>query len=156
MSRWKRVWVGIKGTRPRRYRRGWQAVKFPNADHYSEHFSRRELNCKCGCVPSAAVQKELTVLAEGLEALRALLGPLTVLSGHRCLKRNVQVGGAIASKHMTGEAADLHVPFGKQDEYVEAATKVPMFRDGGVGVYPNGGVHVDHRGYRARWSSWSR
>jgi uncharacterized protein YcbK (DUF882 family) len=39
---------------------------------------------------------------------------------------------------------------------VEAANDVPMFQGGGIGVYPNGGVHVDHREYRARWNSWSR
>jgi hypothetical protein len=37
---------------------------------------------------------------------------------------------------------------------IAAALKVRAFRDGGIGTYPTGDLHVDYRGWRARWSSW--
>lgn len=133
------------------------AVQYPTATHYSKNFARTELNCKCGCKPSPLVERNLTELAEGLETVRAELGHgIAVLSGHRCTKRNDAVGGARNSRHILGEAADLLVPGGKQNEFVQAAMTVGIFRDGGIGIYPNGGVHVDHRPWVARWNSWSR
>lgn len=156
MKRFRRVWVRIKKSKPTRWKRGWSRITYPNATHYSENFTRAELECKCGCVAPEAIKKELLILSAGLEEMRKDLGPLMILSGYRCKKRNDQVKGARNSQHMKGTAADFHVPKGKQDEYVAAAMRVKMFRDGGIGVYPAGGVHVDHRGYRARWNSFTR
>lgn len=133
-----------------------EKVQYPTKTHYSEHFTRAELQCKCGCEPSAAVEANLTELAKDLELMRLELGAMSIVSGHRCRARNDAVGGARDSRHIYGEAADLAVPNGKQAEYVKAAEKVPAFRNGGIGVYPHGGVHVDHRPWIARWNSWSR
>lgn len=131
------------------------AVRYPTATHYSRNFTRDELDCNCGCVTPAAVERELTLLAADLEILRGELGgPLGVLGAYRCAAHNRAVNGAVNSQHLYGKAADLAVPNGGQSRYVNAATRVPAFRDGGVGVYPGGGVHVDRRGWRARWSSW--
>lgn len=140
-------------------------VKYPTRTHYSEHFSRAELNCKgtdapgdCGCNrknPSRAKQRKLAALARDLEKMRkALGGKLGITSGYRCDVHNRYVDGAIDSQHRKATAADLAVPNGEQQEYVAAAETVPAFRNGGIGIYPNGGVHVDRRGWRARWSSW--
>lgn len=131
--------------------------RYPNKTHYSPHFSREELECKCGCTPNRWVKRRLRVLAVQLERMRKVLGhDIGVLSGYRCRKRNDQVGGAKNSQHLYGRAADLAVPAGKQMEYVSAALKVPRFRKGGIGIYPNGGVHVDTRTVTARWNSWGR
>lgn len=133
----------------------FEIVEFPNATHYSKHFSRAELDCKCGCKTPANIERELTKLASDLEALRLELGEgLGILSGYRCPARNKAVGGASQSQHMTGRAADLAVPTGQQDRFVKAALTVPSFAKGGVGVYPAGGVHVDRRGWVARWTSF--
>lgn len=156
MPEYTSVWVRIKGTKPRRWKKGWKKVSYPTATHYSKHFTRAELECKCGCAVPALVEKELTILAKGLERIRKQLGPLSILSGYRCKTQNDKVGGARNSQHLLGTAADLLVPHGKQNQYVAAALRVKMFHDGGIGVYPNGGVHVDHRGYRARWTSFTR
>lgn len=139
----------------------FQIVEYPNATHYSEHFTRAELNCKgpecAGKQPPAEIQKELAKLAQDLEKLRTRLGTgLGVMSGYRCPVRNKAVGGASQSMHMTGKAADLIVLEGQQDRYVAASNTVPAFNHGGIGVYPHGGVHVDRRGWFARWSDWVR
>jgi len=151
---YKRVWVRIKGSKPRRFKRGWQRVAYPTATKYSPNFTRQELDCRCGCHTPHAIAVELGKLARDLEQMREALGPIKILSGYRCVKRNTEVNGAVNSQHLYGKAADLLVPPGQQVQYVAAAYKVPAFREGGVGIYPNGGVHVDRRGWRARWDSW--
>lgn len=46
-----------------------------------------------------------------LEPLRQHFNvPITISSGFRCPKLNALVGGATNSQHMTGEAADIHIP----------------------------------------------
>lgn len=130
------------------------APTYPNALRYSEHFSRVELDCKCGCRTPPGIERELAKLARDLETLRLDIGSLGVRSGYRCAAYNKVVGGASKSQHMSGKAADLVVPSGKQDRYVAAAKRIPSFNGGGIGVYPNGGVHVDRRGWVARWDSF--
>jgi uncharacterized protein YcbK (DUF882 family) len=131
--------------------------RYPNKTHYSKHFTRAELNCKCGCRAPLRIRLRLRRLARNLERMRRKLGHgMGITSGYRCPKHNAAVGGARDSQHMYGRAADLTVPSGRQAEYVLAASRVAAFRNGGIGVYPNGGVHVDIRGYRARWNSWGR
>lgn len=157
-ARYRRVWKRIPGTKPRRYRRVWQRIAYPTATHYSPNFTRAELDCRCGCATPHTIQTELGKLARDLEHLRTNLGDksLTILSGYRCAAHNRKVGGASQSQHLTGRGADLGVPTGQQNRYVLAATAVPAFKAGGIGVYANGGVHVDRRGWVARWNSWSR
>jgi hypothetical protein len=53
----------------------------------------------------------LTRLAQGLEQVRALLGhPLAISSAYRCPELNAIIGGAPASQHVLGEAADFDCP----------------------------------------------
>lgn len=62
--------------------------------------------------PPAAVVAELRRLAEAiLQPLRNHLGrPIVVSSGYRSPAVNAAVGGALASAHMSGRAADITVP----------------------------------------------
>lgn len=55
------------------------------------------------------VEANLDALAEQvLEPARQQFGgPVVVNSGYRCLKHNLEVGGAVNSQHMKGEAADV-------------------------------------------------
>lgn len=82
-----------------------------------KHFSINELTksatatrLKIDNTPTEAVRKSLTALVDNiLDPLRAAWGaPLIVSSGYRCPKLNKAVGGAKASQHMLGEAADIH------------------------------------------------
>ena len=51
------------------------------------------------------------ICEEILEPLRAFAGqPIIIGSGFRCPALNKAVGGVKNSQHMTGEAADIHLP----------------------------------------------
>ncbi len=124
---------------------------FPNKTHYSAHFSRRELECHCGCDAPADVESNLARLAIQLEALRAVLGsPLHINSGYRCRAYNSRIGGAVESQHMSGKAADLSGRLVKPRAIARAAEQIPAFRMGGIGRYPTF-THVDIRPGTARW-----
>lgn len=60
--------------------------------------------------PDATAKKNLELLVENiLDPLREAWGaPIIVSSGYRCPKLNRAVGGAKASQHMLGQAADIH------------------------------------------------
>jgi zinc D-Ala-D-Ala carboxypeptidase len=72
--------------------------------------------------PPPEIVPNLKRLAEGLEAVRALLGaPLEISSGYRCAALNETVGGASASQHVQGLAADFACPgFGTPLEVAHA------------------------------------
>lgn len=62
--------------------------------------------------PSEQVISNLKLLCEQvLEPLRVHFNcPITIDSGYRSLALNKAVGGVKNSQHMTGEAADIHLP----------------------------------------------
>lgn len=84
----------------------------------SEHFSLEELirsdsahRLGLSNAPTEGHRANLTQLAIGLEAARAVLGdrPLRVTSGYRSPQMNRAVGGVRNSDHALGWAADFHV-----------------------------------------------
>lgn len=125
---------------------------YPTATHYSPHFSRRELECKCGCMTPQGVVHNLAALAEHLEDLRARVGtPLIIFSGYRCPQHNAAVGGASMSQHVQGLAADVASKTVTPARVRKAAEAVPQFRAGGIGTYRTW-IHVDiRRNGPARW-----
>lgn len=62
--------------------------------------------------PSLAVVSNLQQLCiHVLEPLRMHVGgPIRINSGYRCPALNRAVGGVANSQHLTGEAADIHIP----------------------------------------------
>lgn len=84
----------------------------------TKHFSLEELIVSQTAVrmgidntPAPSLMPHLHALAEGLEAVREILGhPIHVTSGYRCAKLNTIVGGAADSRHMVGLAADILCP----------------------------------------------
>ena len=61
------------------------------------------------------LQQPLTLASqlckEVLEPLRSFVGaPIIISSSYRCNQLNVKVGGAYASQHALGEAADVQLP----------------------------------------------
>ena len=87
--------------------------------HLTEHFTLREFEQsetakKYGIdntVPSKYVPVLQQLCKEVLEPLRTFVGgPIVISSGYRCNQLNVKVGGAYASQHTLGEAADIRLP----------------------------------------------
>lgn len=61
-------------------------------------------------MPEAAKKNVAALVDNVLDPLRkAWGGPITVTSGYRCAALNKAVGGAAASLHMQGQAADITV-----------------------------------------------
>lgn len=102
------------------------------------------------------------LVTRALDPLRdAWGGPLAVVSGWRSEIQNQAVGGAPRSQHLVGLAADLvPVPGGEESarrlhamaDSMQRSNRIPH---GGLGLYLRGGgsfVHVDVRGYLARWT----
>lgn len=129
---------------------------YPNSERYSKHYTRRELDCRCGCTTPQQVQRELALTAQVLERVRAKLGVrVPVLSGYRCPTHNARVGGVRNSQHLTGRAFDLNIPAitaqgVPRDRIVQALLDERSLN--GVGSYPQGGLHGDRRNPpRVRW-----
>lgn len=79
----------------------WEEVKY---------FKKDELRCKCGKFCDgfpAQPERGLLLLAD---RVRGHFGaPMIVSSGVRCKQHNANVGGAAASRHMSGKAMDFTV-----------------------------------------------
>jgi len=101
------------------------------------HFSEREMACPCcGALDIAAAR----MLCSQLERVRAVVGPMTVVSGCRCLHYNKRVGGARNSAHLRSLAADIRC-IGDHHRYMLVAHALAAgFVRLGVGV---GMVHMD-------------
>jgi hypothetical protein len=85
---------------------------------YSETAERERIDN----TPAPDMVDNLRLLAEGLEQVRALTGfPLEISSGYRCHELNGFVGGAAASQHTQGLAADFTcAEFGSPADIVKA------------------------------------
>lgn len=127
-------------------------MSYSTKTNYSEHFTRRELDCHCGCDTPVPIEENLTRLAASLESLRTRLGgaPLHINSGYRCPAYNKRIGGATQSQHMLGKAADLSGRKSTPAQIAAAAEYVGSFKNGGIGRYATF-THVDVRAGAARW-----
>lgn len=113
----------------------------------SEHFSRSEFACHCGCGFNTPNGELLTKL----EILRERIGkPIQIMSGCRCSQHNRNVGGALQSQHTLGNAADIKIEGMSPADVAMEAARI-LAGKGGIGVY-KGFTHVDVRpGGMARW-----
>ncbi len=89
-------------------------------------------------------------LINALERIRAGFGnkPIRINSGYRDPAYNARIGGARNSRHTFGDAADFNVEGVSPADVYKAVD--PYHTDGGLGLYRSF-VHIDMRGYRARW-----
>ncbi len=94
-------------------------------------------------------------LIQALEEIRARAGrPVHVTSGYRPPAYNREVGGVSNSCHIDGLAADIYCD-GLTTEQLHDICEQVIGQRGGVGYYPTSGfIHVDLRGYEARWSGY--
>jgi len=85
-------------------------------------------------------------------------------SGHRTPFYNTQIRGASKSRHIKGQAVDMTIgdinkdgTFTKEDKDIvlDICETQVIKNKGGIGLYPGTrSVHIDVRGYRARWNSY--
>ena len=106
----------------------------------TEHFTLEEFTTSStakargidNSVSSQRVVDNLRNLCEQvLEPLRSYANqPITISSGYRCKALNKVVGGARNSQHMTGEAADIHIPlYDFKDSTGSRLTDIQLARD---------------------------
>lgn len=126
----------------------------------SEHFSRHEVACKCGCGFMAADIE----LVNKLEELRAyfidMTGEPIILYVHswcRCESYNKKVGGAKHSQHVKGLAADTSFRFVHNHNILAVDPRTvyeyldrKYLTSCGIGLYSDF-VHFDIREKKARW-----
>lgn len=115
----------------------------------SKYFSNDELACKCcGQLPANGMDDRLLQI---LDAIREVIGgPVTLSCAYRCPDHNAEVGGVPNSYHIQGIAADVIVPDGLTVDQL-AGIAEQCGADGIGRYYGQEFVHVDTRGYEARW-----
>lgn len=112
----------------------------------SEHFSRSEFSCRCGC-GFDSISPDLIIV---LEDVRAHFGaPVKINSGCRCEKHNAKVGGVPNSQHVQGIAADIVVS-GLSSALVADYLEQRYPECCGIGRYGSF-THIDVRQEKARW-----
>lgn len=115
----------------------------------STNFTLDEFLCRCCGNGEGLIHPNLVI---GLQMLRDLVKrPIIINSAYRCPKHNAEIGGVPNSYHTQGMAADIYVIGLTPYELAGQAARVPMFLNGGIGIYPKRGfVHVDV-GHKRRW-----
>lgn len=121
-----------------------------------EYFDRSEFRCPCPRCGGYPVEPDHEMVRVVDEIRRRLGSPITIVpggSGIRCPEHNTEVGGVWNSRHLFGDAADLHpqkaTPAQLHKVAVEVTAEMIPGR-GGIGLY-NWGVHVD-TGKLSRWN----
>lgn len=109
------------------------------------NFKVKEFACKDGSDTVLVCEETVEIL----QAIRNYFGkPVHINSGYRTASYNKKVGGASASQHVVGTAADISVqgvPPTAIVAYLEA--HYPLH---GIGLYSTF-VHIDSRGWKVYW-----
>lgn len=127
--------------------------------YLTPNFTMAEARCKDGTDIPRSKRFRARNHAFALERLRHDLGghPIQITSWYRTKRWNNVIGGARKSQHINAVATDhpsKSVDKIGRDKFIKTANRI--FKNGGVGIYPGGAVHLDSRGFRARWNSWVR
>lgn len=95
----------------------------------TEHFSRKDFACKCGCGFDAIDKR----LVEMLEEIRNIFGrTIKVVSGCRCPAHNKAIGSKDDSPHPKGLAVDLEC-IASRDRYELLFLVMSRFYRVGIG-----------------------
>lgn len=125
----------------------------------TKHFSLNEFKCKDGTpYPEKWISSRLKPLCDQLEILRSYFSsPVTITSGYRTVEHNKKIGGAKASQHVQGRAADFVVkdtlyPPGLVHEVALVLYDKGELKIGGLGKYEKF-THIDVRSSKrlVRW-----
>lgn len=117
----------------------------------STNFRSTEFDCHgSGCCSKTLIDEKLV---EYLQKIRDHFGkPIIISSGYRCERHNRSVGGATASKHKQGMAADIMVTDVKPAEVAKYAESIGIL---GIGLYETNKdgffVHIDTRTSKSFW-----
>ena len=149
----------------------------------SSHFRLGQFMCKQGAdwPRYVVLRRPLVVMLENIVTLLNRKGvqasTLAVLSGYRTPTYNAGLDNVAYSRHIYGDAADVYVD-ADGDGYMDdlngdglvslkdaqllgrLIATLPDAKLSGIGIYPATSshgpfVHVDTRGYKARWGSWN-
>jgi len=116
----------------------------------TDHFSRHEFQCPCGCGFSAADIELLLIL----EQLRIYINsPIRITSACRCEEYNSRLGGSKTSYHVIAMAADITSNITPSELYEIINQFYP--EKYGIGKYDRH-VHIDIRDKKARWHGKSK
>lgn len=116
-----------------------------------QYFKKEEFRCKCGKHCNGYPVEPREELVKVLEKIRKYFGkPVIINSGIRCATHNANVGGANASQHMKGTAADIVVK-DVAPERVAMYAETLLPKTGGIGRYKTF-THIDVRSVKARWN----
>lgn len=125
----------------------------------TNNFSLNEFRSKDGAEFPPQVVDNIVTLAEALQVVRDHFGKsITITSGYRSPAHNRKVGGAQASLHISGKAADFVVKGVHPDKVADAIEELiaqGKMPEGGLGRY-NTWTHFDIRGSKARWDKRSK
>ena len=106
----------------------------------TDHFTKEEFDCQCGCGNGDIVISENLVFQ--LECVRIHYGkPMRINSGIRCLSHNRKIGSRDTSSHIKGLAADI----GCSDMGTRLELMKRLLRDGEftrIGLHRDF-IHVD-------------
>jgi uncharacterized protein YcbK (DUF882 family) len=120
----------------------------------TRNFTLKEFASKDGTATPLSVVHKLQQLAINLQALRDEIGkPIRINSGYRSPSHNRAVGGALRSRHVVGDAADIVVvgmPPTEVAATIERLILEGKMEQGGLKAYATF-CHYDCRGVRARW-----
>ena len=117
----------------------------------STNFKSNEFDCKgTGCCSTTLIDEQLI---NYLQKIRTHFGkPVHINSGYRCATHNEKVGGAKASKHATGQAADIKINGVAPAEIAKYAESIGVL---GIGLYETNSdgyfVHIDTRITKSFW-----
>lgn len=117
----------------------------------SDNFKSTEFDCHgSGCCSSTLIDEKLV---EYLQQIRNHFGkPVNVSSAYRCATHNKSVGGATASRHMKGQAADIYISGVTPAEIAKYAESIGIL---GIGLYETDKdghfIHVDTRTSKSFW-----
>jgi len=123
-----------------------------NTDNFKPQVDRK---MTCSCCGKGQLSVGILIFLEHIR--EHFNSPVRLHSGPRCAEYNAKVGGSKRSEHLIvlgedNDVADFSVKNVTTKELHLYVKSLPYSNLLGIGYYPKDGfVHVDLRGYAARW-----